>query len=583
MAASLLAVVLLSKAVVLWGRPIAWDAAATAAYVWQDALVVLAFLAVQAVAGHWRHGRAVVVTLYGCGVIYTAINAAVIRVLSTPLTLPMIRAARGALADSVLLQLTSSNLAVVVVIAAVGAALPWFCSRRTGEVRSARPVWRQTLGAAVLVVAAVAGGVAVTRIDTAGLHRNAVVALVESAFPRVSARARVADWTAPLFESSPADDLSALRGIAAGRNVVMVGLESTAAQYLRAYGGENDLTPRLDDLIRHSVVFDHAYAVTPESIKGLFSVLCSRYAAFDAPADAYRTTECQPIAGELGKAGYRTALFHSGRFGYLNMSAVVQHRGFDVLEDAAEIGGRRESSFGVDEPATVDRMLAWIDTLDDDDRFLLTYLPIAAHHPYATTSPGPFPEDDDWGRYRNAVREGDSSLGVLIDGLRSRGLYESTLWIVYGDHGEAFGQHEANYGHTFFLYEENVHVPFIVAVPGAIEATRRSRTSVSLVDTAPTILDLLGLPVPRGYQGRTALDGESRMVLFFADYSLSLVGLRDGRWKFVHDLASGRSKLFDLEGDVGEGNDRAADHPVRTAAYARVLRDWSAAQKARMQ
>jgi arylsulfatase A-like enzyme len=268
---------------------------------------------------------------------------------------------------------------------------------------------------------------------------------------------------------------------------------------------------------------------------------------------------------------------------YLGMTAVVRDRGFDVLEDAGDIGGNHESSFGVDEPATVDRMLAWVDSLDDDDRFFLTYLPIAGHHPYATSGPGSFPDVDDWGRYRNAIREGDTSLGVLIDGLRARGLHDETLWIVYGDHGQAFGQHDGNYGHTFFLYEENVRVPFVVAAPGAIETTMRSRTTVSLVDTAPTLLDVLGLPIPDVYQGRSALEGEPRMALFFTDYSLSLVGLRDGRWKFVHDLASGRSKLFDLERDPEESADISLDHPVRVAAYVRRVWDWSAAQKARMQ
>jgi len=55
-------------------------------------------------------------------------------------------------------------------------------------------------------------------------------------------------------------------------------------------------------------------------------------------------------------------------------------------------------------------------------------------------------------QYRNALHYGDVSLGTLIEGLRTRGLEENTLWVVYGDHGEAFGQHEGNYGHTFFLY-----------------------------------------------------------------------------------------------------------------------------------
>jgi hypothetical protein len=67
---------------------------------------------------------------------------------------------------------------------------------------------------------------------------------------------------------------------------------------------------------------------------------------------------------------------------YLGMDVVVRDRGFEVLEDAGEIGGQRESSFGVDEASAVRRMLAWIDSLPSNHKFFMTYLPIAGHHPY---------------------------------------------------------------------------------------------------------------------------------------------------------------------------------------------------------
>ena len=70
----------------------------------------------------------------------------------------------------------------------------------------------------------------------------------------------------------------------------------------------------------------------------------------------------------------------------------------------------------------------------------------------------------------------------------------------------------------------------------------RVRKVVSLVDTAPTILDLMGIPAPANYQGRTMLDGAPRMALFFADYSLGLLGLRDGPWKFVYEIGLGQGK-----------------------------------------
>lgn len=579
---SLLLVLALAKVAVLWDRSIDWSAAAVAGYFWQDALVALVFLLVSKRAqptGPSSRGLGRDMTGAALGwcywllVLYAAINVPVARVLSTPLTWPMLQATRGTLADSILSYVTWTHAGAMALVLGSAAVLPPFLRRAPAGLRYA------CVAAALVVLAA--GPLVASRLDTLGLHRNPVIALGTTVLPRVTARAADGAWTAPPFEAPRGDDFSHLHGLAAGRHVVMVGLESTAAQYLRLYGGADDLTPRLDALARHALVFDAAYATTPESIKGLFSVLCSRYPAFDTPARAY-AAPCPSMAAVLGEAGYRTALFHSGRFGYLGMEAVVRERGFETLEDAGDIGGTRESSFGVDEAATVDRMLAWVDSLRPGERFLLAWLPIAGHHPYATPEPGPFPDDDDMGRYRNAVHYGDSALGDLIDAFRARGLYDDTLWIVYGDHGQAFGQHEGNYGHTFFLYEENVRVPFLAAAPGAIDRSLRSRTIVSLVDVAPTMLDLLGLGIPEAYQGGSGLESDPRMALFFTEYSLSLVGLRDGRWKFVHELRSGRSKLFDLRRDPDELIDLSAQQPLRASAYRERLEAWSAAQKARM-
>jgi arylsulfatase A-like enzyme len=102
---------------------------------------------------------------------------------------------------------------------------------------------------------------------------------------------------------------------------------------------------------------------------------------------------------------------------------------------------------------------------------------------------------------------------------------------------------------------------------------------VSLVDTAPTILDLLGIPSPANYQGRTMLDGVPRMALFFADYSLGFLGLRDGPWKFVYEIESGKEQLFKMEQDPGEISNLSARETARASWYGQVVRGWSAEQK----
>ena len=543
-----------------------------AAYGWQDAAVAMVFAACEfglrkagatprlALAGYWAVA------------VYAAINIPVGRAMGTPLTWPMLRAARGPLADSILVYATPTNALLILLVLALAATLPFLFER------APRPALKAAAMCGVAVV--LLGPIARHRVDTRGMDRNAVTALIDTGLPRLSRRAGAGEWRESRFEGRGAEDLSRFSGAARGLNVVMVSLESTSAQYLALYGGEYDVMPNLGALSRRALVFENAYAVYPESIKGLFSVLCSRFPAFDSVPEAYENSPCRSLAAVLADAGYRTAMYHSGRFGYLGMESIIRHRGYGTLEDAGDIGGNHQSSFGVDEPATVARMLAWIDALPHGQRFFLTYLPIAGHHPYATPEHGPFAGTGEIDQYRNALRYGDVSLGALMEGLRVRDLEENTVWVIYGDHGEAFGQHEGNYGHTFFVYEENVHVPFVIVAPGLMRGQERVRKVVSLVDTAPTILDLVGIARPAEYQGRSVLDGAPRMALFFADYSLGLLGLRDREWKFVYEIEGGRMRLFDLERDAGERRDVAAEDGARVRWYQRVVRDWSGAQRA---
>jgi arylsulfatase A-like enzyme len=567
-------VLIAAKLAAMWHHLPAWSLWSAVAFTWQEAVIGLGVAVLERLARSRPRMRQAVTALYWTMVAWAAMNIPVARVLGTALTLPMLQATGGALADSLRSHLTAANLLLITATIAIAASLPRALSRLPQQLR------RSVVAAAVIVSAL--GPWSTRHADANGLNRSAIVTFTTSLMPRVAASGERRDWRQSPFPSVPAalpGDLATLHGVAAGRNVVIVGLESTAAQYLPMYGGDDEITPTLAAMSKHAVVFDHAYAAYPESIKGLFSILCSTFPAFDINLNVLSRTPCDAVPSVLRRYGYRTALFHSGRFDYLGMSGVIEGRGFDTLEDAGDIGGNHQSSFGVDEPATVDRMLHWIDRLPRGQPFLLTYLPIAGHHPYEISSPGIFGNRDDFSRYRNAVHEGDRALKMLLDGFHARGLDNRTLWIVYGDHGEAFGQHPGNYAHTFFIYEENVRVPLVIAAPGLLHAQHRESRAVSLVDLAPTLLALLGIETPARYQGYSALDGRLRMALFLADYSLSLAGLVDDEWKAIEDVSTGRVQLFDLATDPAEMCDVSTQHADRARAYAMTLQDWTAAQK----
>jgi glucan phosphoethanolaminetransferase (alkaline phosphatase superfamily) len=571
LAMSLFIVLAVAKGATLWGRAVPHSPWALLAFLWQDIAVALCFVLVARVAGRAWIARGV----YGALVLLAAINVPIARVLGSPVTAPMIRATRGALGDSVAYHATAGNVAIVLLILALGAALPFVV----------RPSVRGGRALAVAgLLAIVLGPAAARRVDGGGLERNPLVAIVRTSFPRVGAgpTSSSVDWRSSPAGATESDDLARLRGVAAGRNVLLVVLESTAAQYLRSWGAAEDPTPNLSTLAAQSLVFDNSYAVYPESIKGLAAILASRYPAFDVAAEAHAGAMSPSLATSLTAAGYEAALFHSGRFMYLGMDRILARSGFARMEDAGDIGGNHNSSFGIDEPATVNRVLQWVDAVPRGKQFFAAYLPIAGHHPYTYSGPAAFSAAAETGRYRNALHEGDVAIGALLDGLRARGVLNETLVVVIADHGEAFGQHEGNYGHNLALYDENVRVPLLIALPGLVSAVRHVRRTASLLDIAPTVLDLLGVGRPPEFQGESLLGPRERMALFFTDYSLGLLGLRDGCAKFITELESGRSRLFDLCSDPGERADRAIDRPELVALYRERLRAWSGAQVARV-
>ena len=140
------------------------------------------------------------------------------------------------------------------------------------------------------------GPTASTRVHTAGLHRNVFSALVGSGMARVEPRAAEQDWRRSPSASTLTEDLSQFRAAARARNVVMILLESTGAKYLKPYGAAEDPMPTLSELARESILFENAYAVYPESIKGLFSVLCSTFPAFDTTPEHYERAPCTSIS-----------------------------------------------------------------------------------------------------------------------------------------------------------------------------------------------------------------------------------------------------------------------------------------------
>ena len=174
-------------------------------------------------------------------------------------------------------------------------------------------------------------------------------------------------------------------------------------------------------------------------------------------------------------------------------------------------------------------------------------------------------------RYDGEIAFTDRAIGHLLSGLESLGMAEQTVVVLFSDHGEEFGDHGGiAHGHT--LHRELLHIPLIIRAPGF--AARRVSAPVRQVDVMPTVLELLGLPVPEGLEGTSlvpAMRGEPLPDLpVLGELRQSRLhrsdSLQRGGWKLLVDRAQQRTALYDLTRDPGEHEDVAASHPERVRA-----------------
>ena len=149
------------------------------------------------------------------------------------------------------------------------------------------------------------------------------------------------------------------------------------------------------------------------------------------------------------------------------------------------------------------------------------------------------------------------------------GLSDSTLIVVTGDHGEAFGEH-GQLVHGFTVYEEETRVPLLMInrrlIPNRIDVKRIGRQ----IDIASTILSVLGMDAPADWQGASLFekDGERRAYLFSADGKFTL-GVVDEDSKFIYDFNGDSAELYNLAADPGEHENLAS----RSSYSSEVERD----------
>jgi arylsulfatase A-like enzyme len=512
---------------------------------------------------------------------YAVVSAEIFRFLSTPLTYRLIAMSdnlRGirssmesALTSERLVAVASAPIAMLVLaVFLIGPA-----SRFVVQVRSlaARTRGRAALAGYLGLAFIVTRLAGIEGTTLANPHVTLLASLWDRDDPFVSGAIRESD----LDDFRPSHERAATEsgewfGRAKHCNVVMVVMESVGSLPLGHYGSPHDTTPQLTRLAERGLTFDRIYASQPYTSNAIAGIFCSLY-----PWHGWRSLprrspdlEVTGLGNVIQSRGYRTALLHTGDMRYDNEKRFLELHGFEEVHDVWTLKSLLpERGAEADTPGETPGMhlhlpdqlllpaaLHWIDS-DRSQPFFLTLWTIQTHHPYfAEPSRESFtPHDPEQDRYLNAIRVSDRLIGDLMCELDARGLADSTLLVVLGDHGEAFGEH-GHRGHSKTIHEEELRVPLVMISPRLSTRPQRLPVLGQQVDIAPTIVDLLGIGAPADWQGRSLFAAErSNRVYMFTAFHHYLFGVIDGDWKYVYNATSGRRQLFNLASDPGERRD----------------------------
>src|SRR5262245_61014098 len=407
---------------------------------------------------------------------------------------------------------------------------------------------------------------------------------------------------------------------AAPPNVVVVLVDTLRPDFLGCYGHPAGLTPFVDELAASGTRFGHAYAASTWTNPSVASLFTSRWQSQTGVMNLFSVLPARErtLAEALHERGFATAAFLATRS---IPGAAGFGQGFEVWEEVLDQMQEKGTGAQLNQ-----RTLAWLDARPRDDRRpLLLYLHyMEPHFPYdprpdrldAVLAPRHYTEaerdawdarvntwlehslvggalPDDVGvmhdEYLAEVASLDQALRELFDGLRTRGVLEHAVVVMTADHGEEFFEHGL-FGHGLDLFDETLRVPLLLLVPG-----RRPEVldePVSLIDVAPTVLELVGARAEPAFEGQSLLRRKA-LAPAYAELLVDVTGkeppqnraLVAGSRKIML-TPDGGEQFYDLARDPGERDPDAFDGQVRTelvqaldASRARAQRDVSTAEQ----
>jgi arylsulfatase A-like enzyme/Flp pilus assembly protein TadD len=338
-------------------------------------------------------------------------------------------------------------------------------------------------------------------------------------------------------------------------NVLLITIDTLRSDRLSCYSDKHLNTPNIDSLAERGVLFTGAFAHTsttlPSHVNILFGTTPLHHGVHDNSNFIIRE-KFLSVAEHLKEYNYATGAF-IGAFPLDSRFGVSQ--GFDLYDDdydvrssKADLGKERKADI------VVDRAINWLK--EQNSLWFLWVHCWDPHDPYEP--PEPFKTRFSKNPYNGEVAYVDHVLGRLFKYLEENNLFDTSLIIFTGDHGESLGEHGEE-THGLFAYNSTIWIPFIISAPDL--KPRKIKQHVSHVDIFPTICDVLDIEKPILLHGTSllpALKGKKlkRRAIYFESlypyYSRGWAPLKGYIYDNEKFIDSPIPELYNIEKDFDE-------------------------------
>ncbi|WP_186575790.1 LTA synthase family protein [Aquibacillus kalidii] len=338
-------------------------------------------------------------------------------------------------------------------------------------------------------------------------------------------------------ENTTSDQKSELYGIAKGKNVIFVSLESFQTFLINNTMNGEEVTPFLNDLINESYYFENFYHQTEQG-KTSDSEFLVENSLYPLPRGAVFFThgqnEYNAMPEILGEQGYYTSVFHANNKSFWNRDVMYNNIGYDKFFDVESYEVTEENSigWGLKDKPFFEQSIKYLQNLPKP--FYSKFITLTNHYPFELSE-----EDATIEKYNSnsrtlnqffqTARYTDEAVEQFFNQLKESGIYEDSIIVLMGDHYGISDFHDK--AMSMYLDKEEItdydHIqlqrtPFFIHIPG--EDGKVISKIAGQIDVKPTLLHLLGVDTSKDLSFGTDL---------FTDDRKGYIALRDG--SFISD------------------------------------------------